>query len=195
MSGTAFVPPARRPSFDHMWMMYKQIAPSADESYPNGVVESLRRVGDKIGGHVKINIDLGIQEILDHPDSFPTDPEGFTNACAIRLSYVLNKSGVHIPKAATWTSVTGSDHQNYIYTVGGIRSFLRRTFGEPDIKKGSGARSHDFAARRGIIVFDLHFSDATGHATLWNGTGAADHDYFRPKQGLILSAGKLWACR
>lgn len=41
-------------------------------------------VGKKIGGNVQTNIEL---------------PEGgFRNACPIRMSYVLNKTGFPIPK-------------------------------------------------------------------------------------------------
>lgn len=184
----------KRPKFDQMWTLYQNIAPSSDESYPDGVIDSLQTVGDIIGGHVKINIDLGIQEIKNHPDNFPVNPQGFTNACAIRISYVLNKSGIHIPKSTRWNSVTGSDHQNYIYQVEGIRAFLLHTFGAPDVDKGVSAQPDDFADMKGMMVFDLHFADASGHATLWNGSSAADHDYFLPREGLTLTRVRLWKC-
>ena len=183
-----------RPKLDLMWLRFQDVAPAADESYPNGVIASLKIVGDKIGGHVKTNFDLGVKDIQDHPTQYPTQPIGFTNACATRLSYVLNYNGIHVPKSPLWKSVTGADHNNYIYQVDGMRVFLQQTFGDPDIKEGTTARPEDFKGKKGIMVFDLHFSDASGHATLWNGTKAIDEDFFHPRAGLTLSAVKLWEC-
>jgi hypothetical protein len=181
-----------------MWAAFQEVAPPPDQSYPNGVIESLRIVGDKIGGHVKINIDLGIQDIAesfkDDPFSFPKKPVGFTNACSIRMSYVFNKCGVHIPKSKLWSTVTGGDHRNYIYHVNEIKVFLLHMFGEPDLMKGHGAQPSGFAGRKGIMVFDVQFSDSSGHATLWNGTRAVDHEYFNPGGRLTLSGVKLWEC-
>jgi hypothetical protein len=191
--------PTSRPSLDHMWLLFQDVAPGPDRSLPNGAIANLRKVGDRIGGHVKINIDQGIKDISDYvienPGQFPVSPKGFTNACSIRLSYVLNRSGVHISRSTLWETVTGGDHANYIYRLAGIRAFLSHTFGRPDIHKGLGAQKSDFSGKQGIIVFDLNFSDASGHATLWSGDDAADEDYFTPDvPGLVLRGVKLWIC-
>jgi hypothetical protein len=177
-----------------MCLRFQDVAPSANETYPEGVIESLQKVGDRIGGHVKLNFDLGIKDIRDHPDQYPTHPAGFTNACATRMSYVLNYCGVHIAKSSLWQTVTGADNNNYIYRVEGIRAFLLHTFGDADIVKGPTARIEDFQGKKGIMVFDLNFSDASGHATLWNGRNAVDEDYFHPRPGLSLGAVRLWLC-
>lgn len=59
-----------------MWNRFSYI-------YGDGKINT---VGEKIGGHVKQNIDIGKKDPL----------HGFTNACAIRMSYALNYSGVLI---------------------------------------------------------------------------------------------------
>jgi Type VI secretion system (T6SS), amidase effector protein 4 len=185
-----------RPSLDLMWIRFKDVEPVYPENYPDGVAASLRKVGEKIGGHVKMNFDKGALEIEQNPDprNYPAHPVGFTNACATRLSYVLNYSGVPIPKSNLWESVSGADHKNYIYKVKGIKTFLLQTFGEPDIQKGFGARPGDFTGKKGIIVFDVAFPDASGHATLWNGVRAVDEDYFSPRSGIQLGGVRLWVC-
>lgn len=59
--------PIPRPSFSIMLTQFTLI-------YGNGTVES---VGKKIGGKVQQNIELGVKDPM----------LGFTNACAIRMSY------------------------------------------------------------------------------------------------------------
>jgi len=61
-----------RPSFNSAWAAFMAVRVPVGE------------VGKKIGGNVQTNIEL---------------PEGgFRNACPIRMSYVLNKTGFPIPK-------------------------------------------------------------------------------------------------
>ncbi len=69
-------------------------------------IGKITSVGDLIGGKVKQNIDLWIKEPL----------LGFTNACAIRMSYALNYSGILI-KRGVWKTVSGTDKKWYIYRV------------------------------------------------------------------------------
>lgn len=45
------------------------------------------------------------------------------------------------------------------------------------------------AGKKGIIVFDVSFSDATGHADLWNGEKCAYNDYFDRASKVY-----LWIC-
>jgi hypothetical protein len=196
-------PKVKRPSFASMWSAFQDVAPlpppPAYSSLPfmrTYVVDTLRKVGDKIGGHVKTNFDLGIKDVEANQGDglYPLHPVGFTNGCATRLSYVLNKAGVHIPANGHWRTVSGADKLNYIYTVKEMTIFLLTTFGQPDLEKKVSPQAKDFSGRTGLIVFDVHFSDATGHATLWNGTKAADQDEFNPGRGLICSDVRLWDC-
>lgn len=145
-----------RPLFQTMWHHFIVI-------YGDGSVPS---VGKKIGGKVQENIELGVK-----------DPKiGFTNACAIRMSYSLNNSGISIPKGV-WKTVSGSDKKQYIYRVSDLIKYLSQTFGKPD-KSVRNPKPSDFARLKGILVFGVHWSDATGHATLWNGSVCSDHCYF-----------------
>ena len=145
-----------RPKFQAMWHQFASI-------YGDGTVVS---VGNKIGGKVKENIDLGVK-----------DPKaGFTNACAIRMSYALNSSGIAI-RQGTWKTVSGGDRMQYIYRVSDLTKFLTHTFGKPD-KIVKTPKAGDFAGLKGIVVFGVKWSDATGHATLWDGRICSDHCYF-----------------
>jgi hypothetical protein len=131
--------------------------------YGDGSVPS---VGNRIGGKVQENIELGVK-----------DPKaGFTNACAIRMSYSLNNSGIPITRGI-WKTVSGGDKKQYIYRVSDLIKYLNQTFGKPD-KTVKNPTPSDFAGMKGILVFGVQWSDATGHATLWDGITCSDHCYF-----------------
>jgi len=148
---------ASKPSFLTIWSKFIEI-------YGDGKITS---VGEKIGGKVEENIKLGITD----PDS------GFTNACAIRMSYALNYSGVTITRGS-WKTVSGADKKWYIYRVQDLRTFLANSFGKPDEVKRSPNPS-DFAKRKGIIVFNVSgWSDASGHVSLWDGNKCSDTCHF-----------------
>ncbi len=154
-----------RPAFQTMWHNF--IAVYGDGSVPS--------VGKKIGGKVQENIDLGVK-----------DPKaGFTNACAIRMSYSLNNSGSLIPRGI-WKTVSGGDKKQYIYRVSDLSKYLTNTFGKPDTTVKS-PKPSDFAGVKGILVFGVQWSDATGHATLWNGSTCSDHCYFP-----VASEASIW---
>jgi Type VI secretion system (T6SS), amidase effector protein 4 len=145
-----------RPKFSSMWANFATI-------YGDG---NITTVGNKIGGKVKENIDLGVK-----------DPKlGFTNACALRMSYCLNKSGLLIPRGE-WQTVSGDDKNWYIFRVSDLLKYLTKTFGKPDktIKK---PKPDNFKGEQGILLFTVPWSDATGHATLWDGNVCSDHCYF-----------------
>lgn len=128
---------------------------------------SVSLVGKKIGGNVGLNINLGEQ-----------DPEqGFTNACAIRMSYTLNYSGAKIERGM-WKTVSGADRFWYIYRVKDLIAYLKYKFGAPD-KIVKNPKVNDFLGLTGILVFTVDsWNDASGHATLWNGSVCSDHCYF-----------------
>jgi hypothetical protein len=145
-----------RPSFQAMWHQFLII-------HGDGKLSS---VGNKIGGKVQENIEMGLK-----------DPKaGFRNACAIRMSYSLNNSGITIPKGE-WKTVSGDDKRQYIYRVADLIKFLNHRFGEPD-KTIRSPKPSDFAGLKGILVFGVQWSDATGHATLWDGGTCSDHCHF-----------------
>lgn len=145
-----------RPKFLTLWGNFKTI-------YADGKVIS---VGNKIGGKVKQNIDLGIKDAT----------LGFTNACALRMSYALNYSGIGITRGS-WQTVSGGDMKWYIFRVKDIIKFLNSSFGKPD-KTIKSPKPQDFSKMQGIIIFNVNWSDATGHVTLWDGSICSDHCYF-----------------
>jgi hypothetical protein len=136
-----------RPLFSRTWNLFLDV---------NVDVKS---VGEKIGGKVKFNIENRI----------------FTNACPIRMSYVLNYSGTAIPKpGGKYNVVSGADAKWYMYRVAEMMNFLSASFGSPDltVKKPKIA---DFANRKGILLIrGSGWSDAVGHVTLFDGKLCSD---------------------
>ncbi len=131
-------------------------------------------VGTKIGGKVDFNI-----------NEVPVGKGRFENACAIRLSYVLNRNGVKIPYINAQT-VSGKDGSWYIYKVYTLIKFLRMKFGDPDVtfKKPT---EISFSKHKGILVFEVDaWRDATGHATIWDGSHCSDKCYFPLSQKAYL---------
>lgn len=125
---------------------------------------SVPDVGKKIGGHVEKNINI------------PEKQGGFTNACPIRMSYVLNYTGFPIPKSKLYVMVSGADHKQYLYHVLDMGKYLRANFGPPDKTVTDHPKTTDFSGMRGIIVVQgTGWGDAGGHVTLWDGTKCADH--------------------
>jgi hypothetical protein len=147
-----------RPQFTQAWALFQTVL-------GNGTVAA---VANLIGGKVKANIDAKI----------------FTNACALRMSYVLNRTGVRIHPHVNQT-VSGGDHYHYYFRVRDLLEFLRHTFGKPDaILPGSNAKV--LTRKKGLLVFEVAvWRDATGHATLWDGVTCSDHCYFLEAKRLL----------
>ncbi|MDY7577153.1 type VI secretion system amidase effector protein Tae4 [Herbaspirillum sp. RTI4] len=100
------------------------------------------------------------------------------NTCAVRMSYILNQSGVIIP-ATPGKTKKGSDHRHYFYRVRDVIAFLKFRWGAPQVLAYPPAGGRSFAGKKGVILFEVHgWTDASGHATLFNGTSCYDHCYF-----------------
>ncbi len=113
-----------------------------------------------IGGHVAMN-------------AWTTDADGNqvpNNTCAIRMSYDLNQSGLIIPKGKG--TVSGADGKQYFLRVADLQKFLTGALGQP--QRLAGGSFAGPAGSTGVISFNIPFRDATGHFTLWNGSGVAD---------------------
>jgi hypothetical protein len=96
------------------------------------------------------------------------------NTCAIRMSRALNYSGIPMPSHYEGLeTVSGGDHLHYAFRVRELRPWLTATLDKPafDIKKAADEvfDKSVIAHLKGIIGFDIHFSDASGHFDLWNG--------------------------
>jgi hypothetical protein len=130
------------------------------------VNKSVSEVGTFIGGKVDYNINT------------ITKAEGrFENACAIRISYILNSTGNKIPLIAGQT-ISGKDGNWYIFRVKTLIQYLNKTFGAPDhiIENPTAAK---LAKNKGIVVFEVNqWIDASGHATVWDGKNCSDKCYF-----------------
>ena len=122
---------------------------------------SVSGVGNLIGGKVKINV----------------DSKTFENACALRLSYALNKSGYTIRETDGAVSF-GADGKWYLYRVSDIIKYVKKIAIETIDDR------YNFNKKKGIIVFgDCNWTNATGHVDLFNGTVVEGDDY--PSCGIV----------
>lgn len=130
------------------------------------VNKTTAEVGTLIGGKVDYNINT------------LTPVQGrFENACAIRMSYVINKTGTKIPHISGQT-VSGKNGNWYIFKVKTLIQYLNKIYGKPDhvIENPTTSKITKF---KGILVFEVdQWSDASGHATIWDGTNCSDKCYF-----------------
>jgi hypothetical protein len=119
--------------------------------------KDVKGVGELIGGKVKINVDNGV----------------FTNACALRLSYALNKADYIIRKTDGAVS-SGNDGKWYLYRVSDMIKYAEKIA----TKTIKGKTFSDFKNKKGIIVFgNCGWSDATGHVDLFDGSDVEGSDY------------------
>jgi hypothetical protein len=140
-----------------------------NENYPNFFsVETVKRL---IGG--------GIND-LDAPPAEQWLGGANGNTCAIRLSRTLNYSGAPIPKNQSGLRTTrGADQRNYAFAMQEMRAWLTGHFGQPTIDRAGGPpiTREAFLGKKGIIAFDIRFSDANGHVDLWDGRTFYDELY------------------
>lgn len=158
-----------RPSFHAAWSAYMAVR------------GSVAAVGKLIGGNVQRNI--------DNPKG------GFENACTIRLSYVLNKTGFPVRKSPQFAMVSGADRQQYIYRVGDMLRYLEQRLGRAD-KIVTSPKPSDFTGMKGILVVKgAGWGNAGGHATLWDGSQCADRCHLAndPDNGTFIpQSASLW---
>jgi len=114
------------------------------------------------------------------------------NTCAVRMSYILNSSGVQIPPLQGKTE-QGSAGLNYFYRVRDIISFLQSQWGPSETIPYPLAQT--LVSRKGIILFTVQgWSNASGHATLFDGSTCYDHCYFyEPEAAYRTSRANFWA--
>ncbi len=146
-----------RPSFISAWAASQRIYSSTNTS---------AHVAKTIGGYVEKNI--------NNPDS----NQRWNNTCAVRMSYILNQAGLIIPRIQGQT-VSGADKRQYFFRVGNLIRFLEQRWGKAEIVKYPPTGGGSLAGKKGIILFEVSgWSDAQGHATLFNGNTCYDHCYF-----------------
>ncbi|MEW4571363.1 type VI secretion system amidase effector protein Tae4 [Tautonia sp. JC769] len=123
------------------------------------------------------------------------DAAYITNTCAIRLSRGLNESGVPLPAHRNGLlTVRGGDSKYYALRVAEMRTWLPLVLGKPVVdhrkKAGTAFDTSTLSALKGIIAFDIRFSDATGHLDSWDGlTFSSEYkvsDYWTPATRITL---------
>ncbi|WP_370315166.1 T6SS effector amidase Tae4 family protein [Thalassolituus sp.] len=114
------------------------------------------------------------------------NPDDFSNACALRVSESLNDSGATIPFISDQTG-SGSDKHWYIYRVKAMESYLTKTYGDPIVYTGANINADSLAGAKGIVIFDTQgtWSDASGHADIWNGRGCGYKCYFQESNRVL----------
>jgi hypothetical protein len=125
------------------------------------------------------NYPMGSAIEVKHLIGGRVDADWVANTCAIRLSRAFNYAGAPIPYSKE--TISGSDGRWYIFRVRVMDTYLRATYDDPDLtvkKQGAPITAAQFLHKTGIIHFDVQFSDATGHFTLWDGSACSHGDYF-----------------
>lgn len=109
------------------------------------------------------------------------------------MSYILNQSGLVIP-AIPGKTKKGADKRNYFYRVKDVITFLTDRWGQPERISYPPSGGGALAGKKGIVLFEVQgWSDASGHATLFNGTNCYDHCYFNePGATYHTSQANLW---
>jgi hypothetical protein len=147
----------KKPAFKQAWQASQKIF---------SPVNSGERVAKVIGGTVATNI--------NNPD----EKYRWKNTCAVRMSYIMNHSGMTFP-AIPKKTVSGADGKQYFFRVPDLIEFFTLRFGKPDLILAFPASGKTLANKKGIIMFEVQgWLDAKGHATLWNGDSCYDHCYF-----------------
>jgi len=145
----------QRPDFQNAWRLFSQVN------------VSVPLIGKIFGAKVKQNIEISSK-----------DDGKWTNACTIRMSYVLNRSGFPIQRGK-YETVSARDGKWYMYRTDDMMLHLQDIFGAPDIVVNHVPVSNDFKNMRGILlVTGDGRGDARGHITLWNGAMCSDTCHF-----------------
>ena len=164
-----------RPLFDVAWAAARRIYAPANPG---------AKVAKVVGGMVAKNIMM-------------PPPNNWTNTCAVRMSYILNQSGILIPHISQKT-VSGADKRWYFFRVEDVIDFLIQQWGKPDlIVSYPPSGGSELAGKKGVILFEVSgWGDAGGHATLWDGTLCYDHCYFNePGAAYRTDRANFWSLK
>ena len=164
-----------RPSFSAAWAASQRIYDP---------VNSGARVAKVIGGNVEKNINI------------PNAAQRWDNTCAVRMSYILGQAGLMIPSIQGQT-VSGADRRQYFFRVRDLIGFMKQRWGKAEVVKYPASGGGTLAGRKGVILFEVSgWSDAQGHATLFDGRSCYDHCYFNePEAKYRTDRANFWSLR
>jgi hypothetical protein len=159
------------PSFQKLEGAYPEYGPQYAEG---GVSDD--EFAKMVGGKVELNILNGT----------------FSNTCALRVSYALTIAGEILPFVKGAGNSSSNSNGKWLYPrVKTLTAQLNKLYNNNSKNITNIA---DLKGLKGIIIFNTGglYSDATGHATLWNGSAAlgGNHNYL-PMLGNGVTA-TLW---
>jgi hypothetical protein len=136
-------------------------------------VNSGARVANVIGGNVEKNINHSTAE------------QRWNNTCAVRMSYIHGQT------------VSGADGRKYFFRVRDLIGFLKQQWGKAEVVKYPASGGGTLVGKKGVILFEVSgWSDAQGHATLFNGHSCYDHCYFNePEAKYRTDRANFWDLR
>ncbi|VWC57287.1 hypothetical protein BCO18175_00513 [Burkholderia contaminans] len=95
-----------------------------------------------------------------------------------KLGYILGEAGMVMPRIPGQT-VSGGDDRQYFFRVRDLIRLLEQRRGKAERVEYPPSNGGSLAGRQGVILFEVSgWSDAQGHATLFNGRTCYDHCYF-----------------
>lgn len=190
------------PEGDESWRDWGQIGfPDDYEEDPESGDGGYDRDGDDDGGYTPgvdqtepmpsysvVSSKFNIVAKMSSPDvykliggmvyeNYLRDPQAYSNACTLRLSYALNMSGNNIPyiKDVTGSGDVDKDGTKewYFYRVTDMTNYLNNTYGEYDI-----VTINDIQGQEGIIGYtECGWGNATGHLDIWDGNDCLSQGY------------------
>ncbi|MCO6507249.1 MAG: hypothetical protein J6578_00425 [Snodgrassella sp.] len=106
----------------------------------------------------------------------------------------MNQSGFRIPFIPKQTVSGGDKKFKYFYRVNHLINFLYTELGKLEIVRYPPSRGGKPNWKKGIILFEVSgWSNATGHATLFNGYKCYDSCYFNePESTYIAERANFW---
>ncbi|ASA57709.1 type VI secretion system amidase effector protein Tae4 [Vibrio gazogenes] len=144
----------KRPKFSDLWSAYSEVG-----------FKSARKVYELVGGRV---LELYI-----------ADSASYANACALRMSRGFNYGGFLVPSGTIIETypiyrVRGADNKIYILRVKDLVKYIEFNWGKPEYDM----KPSDISAisgKKGLLITEVSgWSDAYGHATLWDGSSTGD---------------------
>lgn len=140
--------------------------------HPETPTDSLRQAAAAIGGKVAYNL------TTINPE---TGEMFYPNACAIRMSYILQQNGYRIPRDKFGKTSSGADKLWYLVLVKDMINYIETIWKDyPSTKLKYLKDPREIIGKKGLLIFTvINWGNASGHVTLWDGEDCYDHCYFQ----------------